>query len=57
MTATVIIPTTGSRELRDAIESVLNQSYETACYVVADGEHAIGKVSAIVSDYAGNKNL
>ena len=55
--ATVIIPTTGSRELRDAIESVLNQTYPPTCYVVADGEHTTGKVSAIVSDYGGNKNL
>lgn len=57
MTATVIIPTTGSRELRDAIESVLNQTYPTQCYVVADGKDATGKVSTIVSDYGGNNNL
>jgi glycosyltransferase involved in cell wall biosynthesis len=57
MTATVIIPTTGSKELRDAIESVLNQTYPTQCYVVADGKESTGRVSAIVSDYAGNKNL
>jgi hypothetical protein len=38
MSATVIIPTTGSPEVRDAINSVLNQSYTTKCYVVVDGE-------------------
>jgi len=44
MSATVIIPTTGSPELRDAIESVLNQSYkDTICYVVVDGEQALEK--------------
>ena len=37
MSATVIIPTTGSRELYQAIESVLKQTYPTTCYVVADG--------------------
>ena len=38
MTATVIIPTTGSSELKRAIESVLDQSYPTTCYLVVDGE-------------------
>ena len=37
MTATVIIPTTGSPEVHQAIESVLNQTYDTKCYVVCDG--------------------
>jgi glycosyltransferase involved in cell wall biosynthesis len=33
-----IIPTTGLPELKQAIESVLNQTYEdTTCYVVVDG--------------------
>jgi glycosyltransferase involved in cell wall biosynthesis len=57
MSATVIIPTTGARELRDAIESVINQTQETKCYVVADGEHTHGKVRTIVSEYGGNKNV
>lgn len=48
MSATVIIPTTGSPELRDAIESVLNQSYkDTICYVVVDGEQALEKAIEI----------
>ena len=37
MTATVIIPTTGSPEVHKAIESVLNQTYDTKCYIVCDG--------------------
>jgi glycosyltransferase involved in cell wall biosynthesis len=48
MSATVIIPTTGSPELRDAIESVLNQSHkDTICYVVVDGEQALEKAIEI----------
>jgi len=57
MSATVIIPTTGAPELRKAIESVLNQSYDTICYVVCDGEDNLGKVKVITGEYAGNKNL
>jgi len=37
MTATVIIPTTGSPELHTALKSVLDQTYDTKCYVVCDG--------------------
>ena len=49
MSATVIIPTTGAPELKDAIESVLNQSYkDTTCYVVIDGEENNGKVDKII---------
>jgi glycosyltransferase involved in cell wall biosynthesis len=45
MSATVIIPTTGSPELKQAVDSVLNQTYDTTCYVVIDGEENYGKVS------------
>jgi hypothetical protein len=38
MTATVIIPTTGSFDLRKAVDSVLLQTYSTTCYVVVDGD-------------------
>jgi glycosyltransferase involved in cell wall biosynthesis len=37
MTATVIIPTTGSAELIEAVKSVLDQTYDTNVYVVCDG--------------------
>jgi len=57
MSATVIIPTTGNKELRTAIVSVLDQSYDTKCYVVVDGEQYSGKTHSILSDYIGNKNL
>lgn len=52
MSATVIIPTTGSPELRTAIQSVLDQTYEdTTCYVVVDGEQNYGKASVILSEF------
>ena len=37
MTATVIIPTTGAPPVHEAIKSVLNQTYDTKCYIVCDG--------------------
>ena len=52
MSATVIIPTTGASTLRDAIESVLKQTYkDTTCYVVCDGEEHKSKVKLILDDY------
>ncbi len=57
MKATVIIPTTGSPEVRNAIESVLKQTIDTQCYVICDGEQYSGKTSVILSEFAGNKNL
>lgn len=51
MSATVIIPTTGAPELKYAIESVLNQTYDTVCYVVIDGEQNYGKVSSLIAKY------
>jgi glycosyltransferase involved in cell wall biosynthesis len=47
MTATVIIPTTGSEDLVQAVESVLNQTYDTICYVVCDGMDHFSKVAAL----------
>jgi glycosyltransferase involved in cell wall biosynthesis len=49
MTATVIIPTTGSRELELSINSVLNQSYYTQLYLVVDGEEYVDKVNSILN--------
>jgi glycosyltransferase involved in cell wall biosynthesis len=57
MTATVIIPTTGAPELRKAVESVLNQTYDTQCYVVGDGEQYGGPAKVILDEFRGNKNL
>ena len=52
MIATVIIPTTGMPEVRNAIDSVLNQTYEdTVCYLVCDGEQYYNKVKSIVEEY------
>ena len=56
MNATVIIPTTGSPELRYALESALSQN-KTNVYVVCDGERYKGRVRTIVDDYAGLDNL
>ena len=57
MSAVVIIATTGTKELSNAIDSVLNQTYPTTCYVVCDGEEYSGKVRTITSNFLGNKNL
>lgn len=57
MTATVIIPTTGTSDLRKAIDSVLKQSYDTQICVVVDGEQYAGKSSVILSEYGANKNV
>jgi GT2 family glycosyltransferase len=57
MTATVIIPTTGSPDLKTSLESVLNQTYPTKCYVVIDGDNFSPKAKTIISNYLGNKNL
>ena len=57
MSATVIIPTTGSPELADAVGSVLNQTYETKCYVVSDGAPAHSKTRIITDNFLERKNL
>jgi len=57
MSATVIIPTTGSPELEDAVRSVLNQSYETKCYIVSDGVQHHSKTRIITDNFLERKNL
>lgn len=57
MSATVIIPTTGAPELKQAIQSVLDQTYETTSYVVCDGEENYGKVSNIVREFGSKIKL
>jgi hypothetical protein len=56
MTATVIIPTTGSRELYTAIESVLNQTYDTKCYIVCDGPEFVYAVKNFVRIFEKHQN-
>jgi hypothetical protein len=48
MSATVIIPTTGSPEVKLAVESVLNQSHPTTCYVVIDGDENVEKTLKVL---------
>jgi hypothetical protein len=57
MSATVIIPTTGSPVLHDAIKSVLNQTYDTKCYVVADGKNSHAKTKIITDEYNYSKKV
>jgi hypothetical protein len=56
MTATVIIPTTGSFDLRKAVDSVLLQTYPTTCYVVIDGDENWLKTCDQLGHYT-NHNL
>jgi hypothetical protein len=57
MSATVIIPTTGAPELKGAVRSVLEQTYETKCYVVADGVQNHSRTRIITDDFLSRKNL
>lgn len=59
MTATVIIPTTGAPEVERAINSVLNQSYLTTCYVVCDGKEHYSKLAALAikNNWDRNPNI
>lgn len=49
--ATVIIATTGSNELKIAIDSVLNQTHPTKCYVVCDGNIYKNNVDNVLKTY------
>lgn len=53
MSATVIIPTTGSYDVKQAIESVLQQTYKTKIYVVTDGLKYEDKVDDILDKVQG----
>lgn len=48
MTATVIIPTTGSIDLEQALNNALNQTYDTKVYLVIDGPEYAEKVDVIL---------
>ena len=56
MTASVIIPTTGAPELHHAIESVLDQTYNTVCYVICDGETFLKDTQAIIEKFRNHQN-
>lgn len=49
--ATIIIPTTGVETLSQAIESVLEQTIPTDCYVVVDGLENISKVYKLIPQF------
>lgn len=57
MSATVIIPTTGSPDLLQAVQSVLNQTYPTDCYVVIDGKDNVVKTIELLGDLIDNDSL
>jgi hypothetical protein len=60
MTATVIIPATGSAPVHDAIKSVLNQTYNTKCYIVCDGPEFVYAVKNHIKQfekYSNYKNI
>lgn len=50
MTATVIIPTTGANTLLQAVDSVLNQTVKTTCFVVVDGSQHWDIVTELLKD-------
>lgn len=60
MSATVIIPTTGSPELLTAVKSVLDQTYDTTCYVVVDGPdfvYTVKNILRFVAEHPKHKNI
>ena len=57
MSATVIIPTTGSLELKDAVGSVLAQTYESTCYIVSDGPKSHSRTRYYTDDFLYRKNM
>jgi hypothetical protein len=57
MSATVIIPTTGSPEVKLAVESVLNQSHPTTCYVVIDGDENVEKTLEVLDSTLNDERV
>ena len=57
MSATVIIPTTGSPELKTAVESVLNQSHPTKCYVVIDGDENVEETLKVLDSTVNDERV
>jgi hypothetical protein len=56
MTATVIIPTTGAAPVHEAIKSVLNQTYETKCYIVCDGPEFVYAIKNHIKQFEKHPN-
>ena len=54
--ATVIIPTTGSNDLEQAITSVIGQTKQTDICLVVDGYEYIDNVNRIINKFA-NTNI
>ena len=57
MSATVIIPTTGSPEVKLAVESVLNQSHPTTCYIVIDGDENVEKTLEVLDSTVNDERV
>jgi len=57
MSATIIIPTTGSPDLERAIDSVLSQTTKTTCYVVVDGNQYYVPTNKILEKFIKDKNF
>jgi hypothetical protein len=57
MSATVIIPTTGSPEVKTAVESVLNQSHPTKCYIVIDGDENVEKTLEVLDSTVNDERV
>ncbi len=53
----VIIPTTGSDQLHRAISSVVSQTFETQCYVVADGPDAHSNSLKVCNNFSNDVKL
>ena len=56
MPATVIIPTTGGAPVHEAIKSVLNQTYDTKCYIVCDGPEFVYAVKNHIKQFESHAN-
>jgi len=56
MSATVIIPTTGAAPVHEAIKSVLNQTYDTKCYIVCDGPEFVYAVKNHIKQFEKHPN-
>lgn len=57
MSATVIIPTTGAASLKQAVASVLAQTYPTQCYVVIDGNKNHEEVLNLLDEYKNHIDI